>query len=242
MYLGKATAPEGLRLYAIGDIHGCDDLLADVHEWIAADLARDPPADHRIIHIGDYVDRGPDSAGVVERLVALGAADPRALFLRGNHDAYLLAFLDDPTVGSIYLDENIGGRETLRSYGVATARLGLVPRGFATLSQEMGARLPAAHRAFLGNLHLSARFGDFLFVHAGIRPGVPLDAQDPEDLIWIRDEFLFDGRDHGFIVVHGHTIASAPEVMPNRINIDTGAVFGGPLTCLVLEGTDYRFL
>jgi serine/threonine protein phosphatase 1 len=242
VFLGKATTPKGLRLYAIGDIHGCDEMLADVHRRIAADLTTRPTPDHRIIHIGDYVDRGPDSAGVVARLVRLQAENPRMQFLRGNHDERLLAFLDDPSVGDIYLTDNIGGPATLRSYGVAPNRFRVFGRGFAAQSAELAERMPAEHRAFLEGLETTLRFGDFLFVHAGIRPGVPLAEQDPQDLIWIREEFLFDGRDHGFVVVHGHTIADAPEIRPNRINIDTGAVFGGPLTCLVLEGTEHRFL
>lgn len=241
MFLGKATTPEGLRLYAIGDIHGCDDLLADIHRRIAADLAGQPVADHRIIHIGDYVDRGPDSAGVIARLVRHRAENPRMLFLRGNHDERLLAFLNDPSVGDMYLNDNIGGPATLRSYGVTPSR-SLAGYNYARLSRMLAETMPTDHRAFIENLPLTAQFGDYLFVHAGIRPGVPLDRQDPQDLIWIREEFLFDGRDHGFIVVHGHTPANQPEVRPNRINIDTGAVFGGRLTCLVLEGTEHRFL
>lgn len=242
MFLGKATTPWGLRVYAIGDIHGCDDMLADVHARIAVDLARRPVAEHRVVHIGDYVDRGPDSAGVIARLVRYAADQPGAVFLKGNHDERLLAFLADPSVGDMYLSDNIGGRQTLKSYGVKSNHFGLVARGFPILAQELAERMPPEHLAFLRGLSSTVRFGGFLFVHAGIRPGIPLEKQDPEDLIWIRDEFLNDGRDHGFVVVHGHTIAKMPEVMPNRINIDTGAVFGGPLTCLVLEGTEHRFL
>ncbi len=128
------------------------------------------------------------------------------------------------------------------SYGVTPSRSLFGGFDYRRLSEQLAQALPAAHRAFLESLPLTARFGDYLFVHAGIRPGVPLEDQDPEDLIWIREDFLWDGSDHGFVVVHGHTPANPPEVMPNRINIDTGAVYGGPLTCLALEGTDYRFL
>ena len=243
MFLGKATAPEGVRLYAIGDVHGCDAVLAEMHERIAADVAARPTGGHRIIHIGDYVDRGPDSAGVIRRLAEVSHENPRTVFLLGNHDECLLAFLDDPAAtAEMYLDPNIGGAATLRSYGVALDRFGILPRGAAGLSSELRTKMPPEHRAFLNSLRLSARFGDYLFVHAGIRPGVAFEKQDPEDLIWIRQKFLRDERDHGCVVVHGHTPAKAPEVRPNRINIDTGAVFGGPLTCLVLEGTEHRFL
>jgi len=241
MLVGEAKTPEGMRLYAIGDIHGCDDELAEVHAQVATDLATRPVADHRIIHIGDYVDRGPDSAAVIERLVRLKREDKRTIFLRGNHDERLMAFLADPTVGEMYLSPNIGGSETLASYGVAAGTDPLAG-SYAALSTALARAMPPAHRRFLSDLELTIRSGDYLFVHAGIRPGVPLDAQDPEDLIWIREEFLDDRRDHGVVVVHGHTIVTSPEVLPNRINIDTGAVFGGPLTCLVLEGRDYRFL
>ena len=141
--------------------------------------------------------------------------------------------------GPIWLSN--GGDATLRSYGVTPSR-SLFGFNYRRLSGQLAQALPAAHRAFLESLPLTARFGDYLFVHAGIRPGVPLDDQDPQDLIWIREDFLWDGRDHGVVVVHGHTPVSPPEVLPNRINIDTGAVYGGPLTCLALEGTDYRFL
>ena len=113
---------------------------------------------------------------------------------------------------------------------------------FYNLAEQLASAMPAHHRGFMQGLALTARFGDYFFCHAGIRPGVPLDRQSPHDLVWIRDEFLLSGADHGVVVVHGHTPAAAPELLPNRINIDTGAVFGGPLTCLVLEGTEYRFL
>jgi serine/threonine protein phosphatase 1 len=241
VYLGKATAPEGLRLYAIGDVHGCDDLLADVHERVAADLEHSPPPDHRIIHVGDYVDRGPDSAGVVERLARQSARDSQVVCLRGNHEQMLLDFLADPKgAGPIWLDN--GGAETLASYGVADSVFGVFRRRLSAAARDLGAAMPEYHCAFLENLLPYARFGDFVFVHAGIRPGVPLEAQEPGDLGWIRDEFLFDGRDHGYVVVHGHTITDTPEVLPNRINIDTGAVFSGVLTCLVIEGSECRFL
>ena len=236
MRLGEATTPDGLRLYAIGDIHGCIGMLAEMHDKIAADLAARPPADHRIIHIGDYGDRGPDSAGVVARLAALTATDPRVLALRGNHDQMLIDFLADPDASAPMLLGN-GGKETLRSYGVKTRG-----QNYASLAAQLAEKLPAADRAFLTGLRLTARFGDYLFVHAGIRPGVPLAAQAAADLIWIREPFLFDPRDHGVVVVHGHTPANPAEVMPNRINVDTGAVYGGPMTCAVLEGTDTRFL
>ncbi len=241
MRLGEARTPEGMRLYAIGDVHGCDAMLAGMHETIAADLAERPVADHRIVHIGDYTDRGADSAGVIARLAQMTAADARVICLKGNHDALFADFLSDPAgAGPTWLGN--GGDATLASYGVTPGHTLFGGVDYRGTSRRFAEALPAAHRSFIETLPLTARFGDYLFVHAGIRPGVPLEDQDPDDLIWIREDFLWDGSDHGFVVVHGHTPANPPEVMPNRINVDTGAVYGGPLTCLALEGTDYRFL
>ena len=243
MRLGEATTPDGMRVYAIGDVHGCDAKLAEVHAKVAGDLVARPVADHRIVHIGDYTDRGPDSAAAVERVVALAAEDPGVISLMGNHDEMLLAFLREPAaVGPNYLSDNMGGRATLASYGVGVSRFAWLMSDFAALARKLDEHMPATHRAFFDGLSLSVRLGDYFFCHAGIRPGVPLDRQDPTDLIWIREPFLLDGSDHGVVVVHGHTPMPAPEVQPNRINIDTGAVYGGPLTCLALEGTEYRFL
>lgn len=236
MRLGEAQAPEGMRLYAIGDVHGCDAKLADVHDRIASDLAERPVADRRIIHVGDYVDRGPDSAGVIRRLQGMIVADPRIICLRGNHDQMLLDFLADPEAGASMFLGN-GGKQTLRSFGV-----NLRSQNYAGLARQLAEAMSPAERSFTEHLRLTVRFGDYLFVHAGIRPGVPLERQDDHDLIWIREEFLTDTSDHGFVVVHGHTAADEPEVRDNRINVDTGAVFGGPLTCVVLEGNEVRFL
>jgi serine/threonine protein phosphatase 1 len=239
--VGEAKTPEDMRLYAIGDVHGCDDLLAGMHRRIAEDLAARPTGDHRIIHVGDYGDRGPDSAAVIGQLAALVAADRHVICLRGNHDQMLIGFLDDPDESGPMLLGN-GGDATLRSYGVMPTMTGLVDGEFAALSEKLAAKMPESHRAFLRSLPLTVRFGDYFFCHAGIRPGVPLDRQDPQDLIWIREEFLWDDSDHGVVVVHGHTPANQPEVRSNRINVDTGAVFGGRLACVVLEGTKHRFL
>ncbi len=240
MKLGESRTPEGMRLYAIGDVHGCDDMLAAAHEAIADDLVERPVDDHRIVHVGDYVDRGPDSAGVIARLLRMSAGDDHIVCLRGNHDALLAGFLAAPDeFGRMWLDN--GGDATLRSYGVTPTR-SLLGFDYTGLSRKFAEAIPDDHRAFIETLSLTARFGDYLFVHAGIRPGVPLDQQDPEDLIWIRNDFLLDATDHGVVVVHGHTPATAAEIRTNRINVDTGAVYGGPLTCVVLEGTDYRFL
>lgn len=241
MRLGEARVPDGLRLYAIGDVHGCDDLLANTHERITSDLAAHAADAHCVIHLGDYVDRGPDSAAVIERLTRLGKNDGTILCLRGNHEEMLLDFL---AIGDKAAEFNFlanGGDMTLASYGVAFAERRLFRRG-SSLADRFAEALPAAHRAFLEALPYSVRFGDFFFCHAGVRPGVPLDRQDPADLTWIREDFLYSDADFGAIVVHGHTPAAEPEIRTNRINIDTGAVLGGPLTCLALEGNELRFL
>jgi len=241
MWFDEACVPTGMRLYAIGDVHGSDDLLAEVHAEIAADLATHPSETHRIIHLGDYVDRGPDSAAVIERLSRMSAADERVLCLRGNHEEMLLDFLADPVAnGTLWL--NNAGDSTLRSYGINADQWRDNSRHMIKLAERFDAALPADHRDFLNDLDYTARFGDFFFCHAGVRPGVPFEAQDRFDLIWIREKFLASDIDFGAIVVHGHTPQHEPQVRPNRINIDTGAVLGGQLTCLALEGNTYRFL
>jgi len=241
MWLGEARVPTGMRLYAIGDVHGCDDLLVEVHAKIATDLTTQPCEAHRIIHIGDYIDRGPDSAAIIERLSRMSATDERVLCLRGNHEQMLLDFLADPVAnGTIWL--NNAGDTTLESYGIDAGQWRDNSRHMIKIAAQFAAALPVDHRDFLNDLDYTARFGDFFFCHAGVRPGVPFEAQDPFDLIWIREEFLASDIDFGAIVVHGHTPQPEPDVQPNRINIDTGAVLGGRLTCLVLEGNTHRFL
>jgi serine/threonine protein phosphatase 1 len=242
MLLGEAQTPAGMRIYAIGDVHGCDDLLAAMHEKVFADLAARPVADHRIIHLGDYIDRGPKSAAVIERLVDLTARDERVLCLRGNHEAMFLDFLEDPFEGGQNFLANSGDK-TLASYGVPMEAGGLSSmRDIIGLLYATLEVLPVEHRQFIAKLPYTFRFGDFFFCHAGVRPDLPLDQQDKFDLLWIREAFLGSNADFGAVVIHGHTPVAAPDIRPNRINIDTGAVLGGPLTCVVLEGREYRFL
>lgn len=240
MELGVARAPQGMRLYAIGDVHGMDRMLAEAHEKIAADLAARPVADHRIIHLGDYVDRGDDSAAVLDRLARVTVNDHRLVALMGNHDELMLRFLTDPVDAGPDWMRN-GGDTTLRDYGISVPGTP-GPDELADLGDALAAALPGDHRALLEGLRRSIQFGDFFFCHAGIRPGVPLDRQDPEDLIWIRKPFLTSKDDFGAVVIHGHTPVHEPEIRLNRIDIDTGAVYGGPLTTLAIDGTAYRFL
>lgn len=222
--------PRGLRIYAIGDIHGCADKIAEVHARIDADLAARPAEDWRLVHVGDYIDRGPDSSGVVARLIDR-ARDSRTYCLRGNHEQYIIDFAGDAQTPDLEAWLRYGGVETLGSYGIAAQG---APEA---MREAMLAAVPAPHLRFLTALPHMVRIGGYVFVHAGVRPGVALDAQVPRDLIWIREPFLSSRSDHGAVVVHGHTPGARVEDHGNRIGIDTGAVFGGPLSCLVLEGT-----
>jgi serine/threonine protein phosphatase 1 len=235
MLVGQAKIPEGRRVYAIGDVHGCGQLLAACHNAIHSDVTTNPTPSHTLVHVGDYADRGPDSAGVIGRLADL-SSDPEIICLRGNHDQMLLDFLVDPdTYGAVFLAN--GGKETLRSYGIGTRGM-----NYAKLGARLADAMPLKHKQFLDSLPASVQIGDYFFCHAGIRPGIPLEEQNANDLLWIREDFLTDSRDHGAVVVHGHTPSETPEIRGNRIGIDTGAVFGGPLTCLVLEAGEMRFL
>lgn len=237
----EASLPQGQLLYAIGDIHGRADLLTRLLGMIEADAAACPEGIRKtLIFLGDYVDRGPDSRRVVEILLGQLPSGIEAHFLKGNHEAILLDFLSDPLRLGHWLAN--GGEATMRSYGVDTGRL---QRGFAeaeTWRQAFAARLPDAHRRFFETLELARSVGDYFFVHAGVRPKRALDAQEPEDLLWIRGLFLEWEEPFAKVVVHGHTPVSAPEIRSNRIGIDTGAVFTGRLTALRLEGSSRRFL
>ncbi len=224
--------PQGHRVYAIGDIHGCLDRLRTLHAAIAADLAARPVPNPLLVHVGDYVDRGPDSAGVV-RLLAAGDPLPGVptVNLMGNHERTMIDALEG--IGPSATDWMIsGGREALASWGGDPD----APR------TTWPAHVPPPDMAFLRGLAQRHQVGGYLFVHAGIRPGVPLGAQTEQDLITIRNSFLYSEQDFGVVVVHGHTPRIAPEIRFNRIGIDTGAVFNGRLTCAVLEADQIGFL
>lgn len=223
-----------MTIYAIGDIHGHLDLLHGAHARVEEDRAHEGTGDAPLIHLGDLVDRGPDSAGVVDYLSRLVAEDPRVIVLKGNHDAMFAGFVDAaPSLfRNPYLGDGMGGRATLLSYGVT-------PEGpEAEVHAALAAAVPAHHRAFLAGLPLMHCAGECVFVHAGIRPGIALEDQTEEDLIWIRGDFLFDPTDHGPLIVHGHTPVDRVELHPNRLAIDTGAAFGGPLTAVAIEGRE----
>ena len=227
-----------MRVYAIGDIHGRLDLLDALACEVKADLEHGLSKDAVSIFLGDYIDRGPDSAGVVERLM-IGDFPTRIVALRGNHEAELLRFLEDDTI----LEEwrRFGGLETLTSYGVDVEAV-LRGQGYKTAQAALKRNLPLNHLKFLERTPLSCEVGDYFFCHAGVRPNVPLDRQDERDLLWIREEFTNHRNPFGKIIVHGHTPTPEPEILANRIGVDTGAYATGRLTCLILEGQDRRFI
>lgn len=235
----SARGAEGSRAYAIGDVHGRLDLLRDLLTRIEEDDARRPPARTWLVMLGDLVDRGPDSRGVIEHLLAHPPAFARTVYLKGNHEEFLLDVLaGDEAVVVNWL--TYGGFECAESYGLSKGwTLNATP---AAIVERLAAAVPASHKAFLAAMHDSFRFGDYLFVHAGIRPGVPLESQTGTDLRWIRDGFLDDLTDHGVVVVHGHSIVDSVEERPNRIAIDTGAYRTGVLTAIGIEGDERWFI
>jgi serine/threonine protein phosphatase 1 len=224
--------PEGMTVTAIGDVHGQLDLLEPILREIEARAARQRQRRHVVVLLGDLIDRGPNSAGVIERLVR-GVAGCEVVGLRGNHEDAMLAFLaGDVSAGRAWLD--FGGIATLTSYGI-TATFAPTQRDVAALSSQLAARLPPAHFAFLRDLSLTATIGDYLFVHAGLRPGRSLEQQTDQDLVWIREEFLRCETRFEKKVVHGHTPVPLPDFRDNRINLDTGAYSTGRLTAAVFE-------
>ncbi len=232
--------PEGSRIYVIGDIHGRADLLDRLHGLIIADARAHPAARKLAVYLGDYLDRGYESREVVEGLLVRPLEGFDAVHLRGNHEKVMLDFLEDSGIALNWL--MIGGDATLYSYGVVTAPRAGYLDDMDAVQRAFRDALPPSHLDFyrgLENYHVE---GDYLFVHAGIRPGVALAEQKARDLIWIRDEFLNSTADHGKMVVHGHSIVEEPEVRANRIAIDTGAFATGRLTCLVLDGDARTFL
>jgi serine/threonine protein phosphatase 1 len=224
-----------MTIYAIGDIHGHLDKLRGAHDLVEADRVREGTRDAPLVHLGDLVDRGPDSAGVVGYLRDLALHDPSVIVLKGNHDSMFLEFLRTRPARwseSRYLHPNIGGRATLASYGLPAT-------GSArALHDKAQGEVPEEHRAFLDALPLHHRAGACLFVHAGIQPGISIEDQTPADLMWIRDAFLFDTREHGALVVHGHTPVAAVEHHGNRLAIDTGAGWDGPVSAVAIEGRE----
>jgi serine/threonine protein phosphatase 1 len=233
------AAPEGQRVYAVGDIHGQLGLLDTLLGQIEDDILARPMAKVGLVFLGDLIDRGPDSAGVVGRLRSLHHFPAKTLFLKGNHEEVLLRVLNgEPGLAYDWL--GFGGDACAESYGVPAAALQALDE--QRIAETLRAAIPPEHVEFLEGFGDTFRFGDYLFVHAGIRPGVAIEAQQPQDLRWIRQPFLSDGHDHGCIVVHGHTISDGVDRRTNRIGIDTGAYRTGILTAAVVEGSDVHFM
>ena len=234
-----ASIGEHRRVYAIGDIHGRLDLFDELLARITADDAARAPLDSQIILLGDLVDRGPESAGVVARALAMAQAGSPVRFLKGNHEEVFVRAASGDEGATRFL-VRIGGKETVLSYGLSRADYDAMD--FDALTDWLLNHIPREHVDFLAGFEDMIELGDYLFVHAGIRPDVPLDAQKPSDLRWIRDEFLSCARDHGKLVVHGHTITEQVEEYPNRIGIDTGAFASDRLTAIGLEGEERWYL
>ena len=229
----------GQRAYVVGDVHGRLDLLDELLARIHADLDQRPSRKTMLVFVGDLIDRGPNSAQVVERLRTYRHPGVRTAFILGNHEEVLLRIL----AGEAELIDDwrrFGGAQCLESYGVDVGEL--IGRDDDAQLEIVREAIPKAHAEFLGSFVDTCRFGDYLFVHAGIRPGVELEQQLQSDLRWIRQPFLHDRRDHGFVVVHGHTISSEVEERPNRIGIDTGAYHSGVLTALAIEEGDRWYI
>ncbi len=230
--------PQGQRVYAIGDIHGRLDLLDELLADIEIDDEVRGATDTTLVFLGDLVDRGPDSCGVVDRVMRL-AGTRKTVLLMGNHEEILIRTWEGERRAAGLL-HRVGGRETLMSYGISEMEYEACD--LSDLTQLVADRVPAEHIAFMRGFIDQWQCGQYLFVHAGIRPGLPLEDQKPSDMRWIRNEFLDDTRDHGVMIVHGHSITEAVEERPNRIGIDTGAFASGRLTAIGIEGTERWFL
>jgi len=230
--------PDGSLVYCVGDVHGRDDLLRDMAGHVEVDMTTRSFDNAVTVFLGDYIDRGPDTRAVIERL-ANGEWPTSIIALAGNHEDFLTEFLKDAGILDFWRSQ--GGLATLHSYEVDVGPA-MAGREFAKVQAAFSARFPKNHRDFLDALKVSAAIGDYFFCHAGVRPGVALDRQERGDLLNIREPFLSSEAEHGKLVVHGHTPAIAPEIRPNRIGIDTGAYATGRLTCLALEKDQQRFL
>ncbi len=236
---GQRRVPDGVRVYAVGDIHGHDRLLVAMLRSIEADIAASPEARNIVVFLGDLIDRGPDSAQVVDRLSRLGSDRYRSVFIAGNHEEVLLRVLDgEPSLLRDWL--RFGGLQCAESYGIAAPELKAMSEENAV--QRIRSAIPEDHLQFLRGFADSFSVGDYLFVHAGIRPGVPIEQQSLTDLRWIRSPFLESRDRHPQVVVHGHSISRDVEFRSGRIGIDTGAYRSGVLSAIVLDGADQRVL
>lgn len=225
--------PEGVRVYCIGDIHGRLDLLQTVHAKVLTD-ARSFQGKKYLVYLGDYIDRGPHSKQVVDYLLESPLADFQSVYLLGNHEQSILQFLYGADPGPAHDWFRFGGIATLQSYGVTVKGIP-THKDIDAIRTELNQKCPLSHKHFYQTLLPSFELGAYFFVHAGIRPKVALNKQNPDDLLWIREEFLSSQRNHGKVIVHGHSVSEQPEILPNRIGLDTGAYASNLLTCAVFE-------
>lgn len=236
------SIPDENRVYAVGDIHGYPDGLEKMLRAILKDIKDNPIANINLVFVGDYVDRGPDSAGVIERLIRLKEEVSifETVFLKGNHEVHFQGFMRNPEKHLSWFQ--YGGIDCMQSYGVHLDPQKPFSTQLDQAAKQLFEAVPETHHAFLDALSLKHEIGDYAFVHAGIRPGIPLSEQSERDLTFIRDVFLESAAYHEKRIVHGHTIVEEPEILPNRINIDTGLYAYGRLSCAVLEGEEVRIL
>lgn len=232
--------PPGSRVYAVGDIHGRADLLKNMHRLIEKDAACDPVQENVLVYLGDYIDRGLYIREVLDMLCFDGLPGFRRVFLKGNHEEMMLDFLENPELLETWVQ--LGGQATLMSYGVKVSSSDFSRDMAETAKKSLIDALPSEHLSFLKRLKVCFELGNYLFVHAGIKPGKSLSEQVPEDLLWIREDFLSCDEYFEARIVHGHSIVSRPEILPNRINVDTGAYASGKLSCVVLEENRARML
>lgn len=236
-----AKIPDDIRLYVVGDIHGRVDLLRRLHQKISQDsdlLGSD--IKRMVVYLGDYIDRGDASKGVIDLLISDPLVGFESVYLKGNHEAEMEDFLANPTPGHTWT--SYGGMNTALSYRVRVGAKISAEERSKKLRDELVKAMPEEHQLFFSGLLFRYQIGDYFLVHAGIRPDVPLDRQSPVDLLWMREPFLSHMPYHEKVIVHGHTISEKPQLCHNRIGLDTGAYYSGNLSCLVLEGETQRFL
>lgn len=239
--LGEAKTPANTRIYAVGDVHGYLDLLVNAHHQIKDDLVENPIENYKIIFLGDYIDRGPNSKGCIDYLIKLMSDDPCVTCLKGNHEDKLIQFLEDPLKRArSFL--TYGGAECALSYGVQPVSLSASATEIINFRDELSNAIPKSHIDFIDQLLIYQIEGDYMCVHAGLRPGTPIDQQIDNDLMTIRSEFIPHNGLYEKVIVHGHTPHYPIEIKPNRMNADTCAYETGVLTCIVLEGDKYRIL
>jgi len=235
----QPRCPQGSRIYCIGDVHGRDDLLQDLHGQIL-EHAGNYSGQKTIIYLGDYIDRGEQSRQVIELLISQPLPGFERIYLRGNHEQTLLDFLIQSEVGPSWFQ--YGGLQTLVSYGVRYSKIPTGKGDLQALQEDLRECIPAKHLAFLEKTRISYSAGSYFFVHAGVNPRITLEQQVPEDLLWIRGAFVEYEKPFEKIIVHGHTITEEPDFQDNRIGVDTGAYLSGKLSCLVLEDDTQHIL